>query len=97
MSISGFDTSSFYKFSLVPLKPVPSILVSSGRGRCKLNNGGCWHDTRDGHTYSACVILMNVKKRKHVNALNAAAKIRGAVMSAVAVGTYCTSETMIPA
>ncbi|XP_059313914.1 vacuolar-sorting receptor 3-like [Lycium ferocissimum] len=29
--------------------------TASGRGRCKLNNGGCWHDTRDGHTYSACV------------------------------------------
>lgn len=42
-------------------------------------------------------ILMNVEKRKHVNALNVAAKIRGAVMSAVAVGTYCTSETMTPA
>lgn len=45
----------------------------------------------------AVKILMNVEKRKHVNALNAAAKIHGAVMSAVAVGNYCTSETMIPA
>lgn len=42
-------------------------------------------------------ILMNVKKRKHVNAQNAAARIHGAVMSAVVVGTYCTLETMIPA
>ncbi|WMV12782.1 hypothetical protein MTR67_006167 [Solanum verrucosum] len=37
----------------------------------------------------AVKILMNAEKRKHVNALNAAAKIRGAVMSAVAVGNYC--------
>nr|GMD05160.1 vacuolar-sorting receptor 3-like [Ipomoea batatas] len=27
----------------------------SGPGRCQLNNGGCWHETRNGHTYSACV------------------------------------------
>ncbi|OIT08594.1 PREDICTED: vacuolar-sorting receptor 3-like [Nicotiana attenuata] len=32
-----------------------SSCTASGPGRCKLNNGGCWHDTRDGHTYSACV------------------------------------------
>ncbi|XP_057964346.1 vacuolar-sorting receptor 3-like [Malania oleifera] len=28
---------------------------ASGLGRCKINNGGCWHDTRDGHTFSACL------------------------------------------
>ncbi|XP_043713336.1 vacuolar-sorting receptor 3-like [Telopea speciosissima] len=28
---------------------------ASGPGRCKINNGGCWHETRDGHTFSACV------------------------------------------
>lgn len=27
----------------------------SGPGRCKLNNGGCWHESRDGHTFSACL------------------------------------------
>ncbi|XP_031480119.1 vacuolar-sorting receptor 3-like isoform X2 [Nymphaea colorata] len=25
-----------------------------GPGRCQFNNGGCWHDTRDGLTVSAC-------------------------------------------
>ncbi|XP_038684742.1 vacuolar-sorting receptor 3-like [Tripterygium wilfordii] len=27
----------------------------SGSGRCKINNGGCWHESRNGHTFSACV------------------------------------------
>ncbi|KAJ6986327.1 vacuolar-sorting receptor 3 [Populus alba x Populus x berolinensis] len=27
----------------------------SGSGRCKINNGGCWHESRDGHTFSACL------------------------------------------
>ncbi|KAK1385703.1 hypothetical protein POM88_023438 [Heracleum sosnowskyi] len=31
-----------------------SPFAASGPGRCKVNNGGCWHDTRDGHTFSAC-------------------------------------------
>ncbi|CAM8899228.1 unnamed protein product [Rhodiola kirilowii] len=26
----------------------------SGPGRCKINNGGCWHETRNGHAFSAC-------------------------------------------
>ncbi|KAF6135703.1 hypothetical protein GIB67_028274 [Kingdonia uniflora] len=30
---------------------------ASGPGRCKINNGGCWNGTRDGHTFSACVYL----------------------------------------
>ncbi|KAK8616302.1 hypothetical protein V6N13_017856 [Hibiscus sabdariffa] len=25
-----------------------------GSGRCKINNGGCWHESRNGLTYSAC-------------------------------------------
>eukprot|EP00250_Pteridium_aquilinum_P017558 c23686_g3_i1 orf=411-2282(-) len=25
-----------------------------GPGRCKINNGGCWTETRNGHTFSAC-------------------------------------------
>ncbi|KAL6013111.1 Vacuolar-sorting receptor 3 [Asimina triloba] len=28
---------------------------ASGPGRCKINNGDCWHDTRDGHSFSACL------------------------------------------
>ncbi|KAF5183208.1 Vacuolar-sorting receptor [Thalictrum thalictroides] len=31
-----------------------SACEASGPGRCKINNGGCWHDTRAGQTYSAC-------------------------------------------
>ncbi|GMJ12807.1 vaculolar sorting receptor 3, VACUOLAR SORTING RECEPTOR 3, binding protein of 80 kDa 2;2 [Hibiscus trionum] len=27
---------------------------ASGTGRCKINNGGCWHESRDGQSYSAC-------------------------------------------
>lgn len=26
-----------------------------GIGRCKIGNGGCWQDSKDGQTYSACV------------------------------------------
>ncbi|XP_057782920.1 vacuolar-sorting receptor 3-like [Salvia miltiorrhiza] len=32
-----------------------SSCVASGPGRCKISNGGCWHDTRNGITFSACV------------------------------------------
>ncbi|GLT98138.1 hypothetical protein SLE2022_156560 [Rubroshorea leprosula] len=28
---------------------------ASGRGKCKINNGGCWHDAQNGHAYSACL------------------------------------------
>ncbi|KAL6337637.1 hypothetical protein AAG906_037230 [Vitis piasezkii] len=28
---------------------------ASGALRCEINNGGCWKDTKDGSTYSACV------------------------------------------
>ncbi|KAL1831664.1 hypothetical protein ACET3Z_001315 [Daucus carota] len=31
-----------------------SSCVASGPGRCKVNNGGCWHETKGGHTFSAC-------------------------------------------
>ncbi|CAI0472027.1 unnamed protein product [Linum tenue] len=27
----------------------------SGPGRCKINNGGCWHESREGHAFSACL------------------------------------------
>ncbi|KAL8540451.1 hypothetical protein ACS0TY_001887 [Phlomoides rotata] len=29
--------------------------VASGLGRCKISNGGCWHENRNGVTFSACV------------------------------------------
>ncbi|WOH04805.1 hypothetical protein DCAR_0624217 [Daucus carota subsp. sativus] len=32
-----------------------TFCAASGPGRCKVNNGGCWHETRDGHTFSACL------------------------------------------
>lgn len=28
---------------------------ASGSGRCEINNGGCWKQTRDDSTYSACI------------------------------------------
>ncbi|KAL7199520.1 hypothetical protein ACSBR2_021740 [Camellia fascicularis] len=34
---------------------------ASGIGRCKINNGGCWLETRDGHTYSACLDIGDSK------------------------------------
>ncbi|XP_050939491.1 vacuolar-sorting receptor 3-like isoform X1 [Cucumis melo] len=35
--------------------------TTSGAARCKINNGGCWHETRNGHTFSACTDDGNVK------------------------------------
>lgn len=32
------------------------FLTVSGPGKCKINNGGCWHESKDGHTYSACLV-----------------------------------------
>ncbi|KAL2465866.1 Vacuolar-sorting receptor 3 [Abeliophyllum distichum] len=32
-----------------------SSCTASGPGRCKINNGGCWHETRNGITFSACM------------------------------------------
>lgn len=31
-------------------------LPASGPGRCKVNNGGCWHEARDGHAFTACTV-----------------------------------------
>ncbi|KAK3013918.1 hypothetical protein RJ639_009446 [Escallonia herrerae] len=38
-----------------------SSCVASGPGRCKINNGGCWHETQDGHTFSACLDIGDSK------------------------------------
>ncbi|CAL0300377.1 unnamed protein product [Lupinus luteus] len=27
---------------------------ASGPGRCKINNGGCWHEAQNGHAFTAC-------------------------------------------
>ncbi|XAR52872.1 hypothetical protein NMG60_11021189 [Bertholletia excelsa] len=32
-----------------------SICQAVGPGRCAINNGGCWTDTKDGKTFSACL------------------------------------------
>ncbi|KAK5843963.1 hypothetical protein E1A91_A01G009800v1 [Gossypium mustelinum] len=32
-----------------------------GPGRCKINNGGCWHESRNGRAYSACLDNGDVK------------------------------------
>lgn len=32
-----------------------SSCEASGPGRCKINNGGCWHDSQDGQSFSACL------------------------------------------
>ena len=29
---------------------------ASGIGRCEISNGGCWQDTKDGKTISACSV-----------------------------------------
>ncbi|KAK2974482.1 hypothetical protein RJ640_018647 [Escallonia rubra] len=38
-----------------------SSCVASGPGRCKINNGGCWHETQDEHTFSACLDIGDSK------------------------------------
>lgn len=35
---------------------MPLIVLASGSGRCEINNGGCWKDSRHGRTYSACTV-----------------------------------------
>ncbi|KAK8311991.1 hypothetical protein V6Z12_D01G009700 [Gossypium hirsutum] len=32
-----------------------------GPGRCKINNGGCWHESQNGRAYSACLDNGDVK------------------------------------
>jgi len=34
--------------------------TASGPGRCKINNGGCWHEARNGHAFSACSVSYQV-------------------------------------
>ncbi|CAI9294525.1 unnamed protein product [Lactuca saligna] len=35
--------------------------VASGPGHCKINNGGCWHESRNGDSFSACLDNENGK------------------------------------
>jgi hypothetical protein len=30
------------------------FLAAAGPGKCLINHGGCWHETRNGKTFSAC-------------------------------------------
>lgn len=40
----------------LPFTSFLSRFTVSGSGRCKINNGGCWHDSRNGHAFSACSV-----------------------------------------
>ena len=31
-------------------------LAARGPGRCNVNNGGCWQESRNGRSMSACVV-----------------------------------------
>lgn len=62
-----------------------SIFAASGPGRCKLNHGGCWHETRNGRSYSACVvssftdsfpIIIVVETQFHLNSFFALNRMR---------------------
>jgi hypothetical protein len=33
-----------------------------GPGRCALNNGGCWSETRGHRTFSACSVINNLDR-----------------------------------
>ncbi|KAF8410211.1 hypothetical protein HHK36_002733 [Tetracentron sinense] len=43
------------------IKGTHDSAIASGPGRCKINNGGCWQETRDRHTSSACLDLEGSK------------------------------------
>jgi hypothetical protein len=32
------------------------FLAAAGPGKCLINHGGCWHETRNGKTFSACQV-----------------------------------------
>uniref|UniRef100_A0A804NYA8 Vacuolar-sorting receptor 1 n=1 Tax=Zea mays TaxID=4577 RepID=A0A804NYA8_MAIZE len=75
---------------------------ASGSGRCEINNGGCWKDTKNGRTYSACTDdgcrcpdgFKGDGKHKCeglcASAKNADAKTRGEATSAAAAGACFT-------
>jgi hypothetical protein len=37
-----------------------------GLGRCKVDNGGCWHETHGDVTFSACLVGNSVYFCSHV-------------------------------
>lgn len=32
------------------------VIAAAGPGKCLINHGGCWHETRNGKTFSACQV-----------------------------------------
>ncbi|EPS57970.1 hypothetical protein M569_16845, partial [Genlisea aurea] len=38
-----------------------SSCIASGPGRCKISNGGCWHENRNGISFSACLDTVDGK------------------------------------
>lgn len=50
LSVRLFVFTVKFVITFLVLKP------ASGALRCGLNNGGCWKETKDGRTYSACIV-----------------------------------------
>jgi hypothetical protein len=48
---TGMLGSLYKKFILVSM-----LLAAAGPGKCLINHGGCWHETRNGKTFSACQV-----------------------------------------
>ncbi|MBA0755420.1 hypothetical protein Gogos_022190 [Gossypium gossypioides] len=67
---------------------------ASGALQCEINNGGCWRETQEGKTYSACLMSMSARRSWPANVLGANAKIPGGAMSAAVVMVPCTCESM---
>ncbi|TYI35872.1 hypothetical protein ES332_A03G105800v1 [Gossypium tomentosum] len=67
---------------------------ASGALQCEINNGGCWRETQEGKTYSACLMSMSARISWPANVLGANAKIPGGAMSAAVVRGHCTCESM---
>ena len=38
------------------------FLAAAGPGKCLINHGGCWHETRNGKTFSACQVGLELIK-----------------------------------
>ncbi|TVT96771.1 hypothetical protein EJB05_58012 [Eragrostis curvula] len=66
---------------------------ASGVGRCQINNGGCWKESRNGKTVSACSTSMNARRTFSASARIALARIHGEAMSAAVVATTCKDST----
>ena len=38
------------------------FLAAAGPGKCLINHGGCWNETRNGKTFSACQVGLELIK-----------------------------------